>query len=205
MNVARPFAAVSAGIDADVLVALAGSTTPRSGRELARRTSRSNTGVQHVLERLVWHGLVNRIETGRAYLYTLNRKHLLAPVVEQMAGVRTELVRRLRDSIGEWEARPVHVSLFGSTARGDGDEESDVDLFVVRPATTDAEDPAWRAQLDRLADSVLAWTGNNAGIAEVSEQDLTRLRQDRPAVVDELQQDAIELAGTSTRALLSHL
>src|SRR5680860_1801174 len=102
MDVARPFSALSDSVDADVLVALAGSSTSRSGRELARLSGRSNTGVQHVLDRLVDHGLVERMEAGRAFLYLLNRDHLLAPAVEQMAEARVEFVHRLREGIGAW-------------------------------------------------------------------------------------------------------
>jgi predicted nucleotidyltransferase len=205
MDVSKPFTAISSSVDADVLVVLAGSTKPRSGRELARRAGRSNTGVQHVLDRLIEHGLVHREEVGRTFLYELNRDHLLAPTVEQMAGARTELIRRLRKVIGVWEPAPVHASLFGSAARGDGDTSSDIDLLIVRPADLDPEDAAWRAQLDELADSVRRWTGNNAGIAEVSEGELPRLRKDRPPVVEEVSEDAVDLAGEDTRKLLRRL
>lgn len=205
MDVSKPFTAISSSVDADVLVVLAGSTQPRSGRELARRAGRSNTGVQHVLDRLVEHGLVHREEVGRTFLYELNRDHLLAPTVEQMAGARAELIRRLREAIGAWEPAPVHASLFGSAARGDGDTSSDIDLLVVRPAGLDHEDATWREQLDELADSVRRWTGNNAGIAEVSEGELPRLRKDRPPVVEEVSEDAVDLAGEDTRKLLRRL
>jgi predicted nucleotidyltransferase len=201
MDVSKPFAAVSPSVDADVLVVLAGSTKPRSGRELARLTGRSNTGVQHVLDRLVQHGLVNREEVGRTFLYELNREHLLAPTVEQMAGARTELIRRLREAIGAWEVPPTHASLFGSAARGDGDASSDIDLLVVRPADVESEDPPWCDQLDALAGQVRRWTGNAAGIAEVSAGELPRLRKDRPPVVEEVGEDAIDLAGEEARKL----
>jgi predicted nucleotidyltransferase len=205
MDVSKPFTAISSSVDADVLVVLAGSTKTRSGRELARRAGRSNTGVQHVLDRLVEHGLVNREEVGRTFLYALNRDHLLAPTVEQMAGVRAELIRRLRKVIGAWEPPPVHASLFGSAARGDGDTSSDIDLLIVRPVDLDPENATWRDQLDELADSVRRWTGNNAGIAEVSEGELPRLRKDRPPVVEEVSEDAVDLAGEDTRKLLGRL
>jgi predicted transcriptional regulator len=205
MDVSKPFTAISPSVDADVLVVLAGSTKPRSGRELARRAGRSNTGVQHVLDRLVEHGLVNREEVGRSFLYELNRDHLLAATVEQMAGARAELVRRLRDAIDGWGIPPVHASLFGSAARGDGDASSDIDLLVVRPADVDPGDAAWRGQLDELADQVRCWTGNDAGIAEVSEGELPRLRKDRPPVVEEVSEDAVDLAGEATRKLLRRL
>ncbi len=205
MNVAKPFEALSSAVDLDVLVALSSSTTPRSGREVARRAGRSVTGVQHALERLVEHGLVHRLEAGRSFLYTLNRSHLLAPVVERMAEARMELIQRLRATVDSWRTPPAHASLFGSAARGDGDTGSDIDLFIVRPAEADADDPNWSEQVDGLAELVRAWTGNNAGIVEVSADELDELRGDPPSVIAELRRDAIDLGGVSARSLLGAL
>jgi predicted transcriptional regulator len=202
MNVAKPFEALSSGVDVDVLVVLASSTMPRSGREVARRAGRSATGVQHVLDHFVEHGLVHRLEAGRSHLYTLNRSHLLAPVVEQMADARVELIQRLRDTVGSWRKPPAHASLFGSAARGDGDTDSDIDLFVVRPTGVDVDDSGWSEQVDGLAESVRAWTGNNAGVVEVSEGDLGQLLTDPPPAIRELRRDAIDLGGKSARSLL---
>ncbi len=203
MDVARPFSALSDSVDVDVLAAVAGASTPRSGRELARLSGRSNTGVQHVLDRLVDHGLVERMEAGRAFLYVLNRDHLLAPAVERMAEARVEMVQRLRGVIGGWEVPAAHASLFGSAARGDGDTSSDIDLFIVRSADVDTDDQAWRGQLDDLAESVRRWTGNHAGIVEISESELPRLRADRPPALQEVDVDAIDLAGEPARQILA--
>lgn len=200
MNVSKPFEAVSATVDMDVLAILASSTMPRSGRELARRAGRSSTGVQHALDRLVEHGLVARLESGRAFLYTLNRDHLLAPVVEKMIEARPELVQRLRDRIGAWRLPAVHASLFGSAARGDGDAGSDIDLFLVRPAG--AGEDLWAEQVDGLAESVRAWTGNSAGIVEISEDELSGLLKHPPPVFEELRRDAIDLTGQPVRKLI---
>jgi predicted nucleotidyltransferase len=142
---------------------------------------------------------------GHTFLHELNRDHLLAPAVEQMAAARAELIHRLRKEIGAWGIRPVHASLFGSAARGDGDTGSDIDLFVVRPADLDQEEATWREQLYQLAGSVRRWTGNTAGITEVSEGDLPRLREDQPPVVEELGEDAVDLAGEKARKLLGRL
>ena len=203
MDVARPFYALSDSVDADVLVTLAGSSAPRSGRGLAQLSGRSNTGVQHVLDRLVEQGLVQRIEAGRAFLYSLNREHLLAPAVEQMAGARVELVRRLREAIAAWRIPALHASLFGSAARGDGGVDSDIDLLIVRPADLEPDDAQWRSQIEQLAERVREWTGNHAGIVEISERDLPRLRRDRPPVVEEVSTDAIDLGGKPARRLLA--
>src|SRR4051794_18076092 len=193
MDLSRPFASVSPGVEADVLVALADSTAYRTGREIARLSGRSVTGVQHALDRLVDEGLVHRAEAGRSYLYSLNREHLLAPAVEVMAEARWKLVERLREAIGAWKSPTFHASLFGSAARGEGNAASDIDLLMMRRAETDAEDPNWRRQVDDLADEVWAWTGNHAGIAELSEVDIPRLLKERPPVLEEVEEQGIDL------------
>lgn len=149
--------------------------------------------------------MVDRAEAGRTFLYTLNWDHLLASAVERMAEARLELTTRLSEVIGSWEISTVHASLFGSTARGDGGIDSDIDLFVVRPASIVSEDFTWHRQLNDLAEAVRSWTGNNAGIVEVGEEDLPGLRQDRPPVIAELERDAIDLTGEPTRTLLGRM
>jgi DNA-binding transcriptional ArsR family regulator len=202
MDLSRPFGALASGVESDVLVALAGSDVQRSGRELARLSGRSPTGVQHVLDRLVEEGLVHRVEAGRAFLYSLNREHLLAPAVEAMAGVRWELVQRLRTFMGRWNLPTLHASLFGSAARGEGNAASDIDLLVVRPKVIDPDDGRWRRQLDELAERVFAWTGNHAGIVELSESDVSRVGNDRPPVAVAVAIEGIDLVGIPLRKLI---
>jgi predicted nucleotidyltransferase len=205
MDVARPYTAISPNVDTAVLVVLAGSSVPRSGREIARRAGRSKTGVQHVLERLVDHGIVELLATGKARLYSLNRDHLLAGAVEQMTNTHTELIRRLRNTISSWETPAVHVSLFGSAVRGDGDTHSDIDMLIVRPANLDPESEQWRAQIDLLAEDIRRCTGNNAGIVEISDADLPRLVEEQRPILAELRRDAIDIVGKPTRTLLRGL
>lgn len=203
MDVAHPYTAICPTLDSGVLSVLAGTTRPLTGREVARLLDRpSHSGVLDALNRLAEHGLVERQEAGRALLFTLNREHLAAAAVDVLAGMRTELLNRLRNAIGSWEVAPAHVSMFGSAARGEGDTQSDIDLFIVRREGVDEEDEPWRAQLDLLAQQVQRWTGNRAGIAETGEREIARLRTDTPPIVDELRSDAITLAGPEAAALL---
>jgi predicted nucleotidyltransferase len=202
MDLSRPFTAISPSLDGGVLVALFGSTTPRSGREIARRTGHSKTGVQRVLDRLVRQGLVDRTEAAPAHLYSLNYEHILAPAVERLAQARLDLVSRLRAAVAQWDPAPTHVSLFGSAARGDGDLDSDIDLLVVRPSAVDPESGQWQGQLDQLAGDVRRWTGNFASVIEISENELPRLRRDRPPTIERARADAIDIAGEPARTLL---
>jgi hypothetical protein len=109
----------------------------------------------------------------------------------------------VRAEIAGWKIAPVHVSIFGSAARGDGDTRSDIDLFVVRPTRVPDDDSRWRAQLDTLSDRVHAWTGNHAGLSEVSAATLPRLRRERPPVVEALRREAITLAGPTPAELFA--
>jgi predicted nucleotidyltransferase len=206
MDLTRPYAAISPTLDPGVLTVLAGTTRPLTGREIARLVGRaSHSGVMAALDRLDDQGIVDREEAGRAFLFTLNREHLAAPAVELLADLREELLRRIRSQVEGWNIKAHHLSLFGSAARGDGDIDSDIDLFVVRFGAIESREPVWREQLDLLSWQVERWTGNPARIVEVEERDLARLREERSPVVDELLADAISLAGPEVSALLGKI
>lgn len=197
MDVASPQSAVSPTLEGDVLVVLAGTTRPLAGREVARLARRGTPpAVAAALNRLVHQGLVLREEVGGAFLHTLNRDHVAAPAVLVLAGLRTELLDRLRAAVTGWELQPLSAALFGSAARGDGDADSDIDILVVRPRDVHEEDEHWRGQLDRLADSVHAWTGNHASLIEVAEENVPAMLGQRPPVLESVRTDAIPLAGT---------
>jgi Nucleotidyltransferase domain len=204
MNLTRPYAVISHPLDSEVLHVLAGASDGLTGRAIARLAAAgSQEGVRRSLGRLVREGVVWQSEAGNAILFGLNRDHLAAPAIEQLTDLRRALLARLGREFAHWQIPPLHASMFGSAARGDGDADSDIDLFVVRPGSIDEEDPTWLAQRDRLAEDVRGWTGNRAGIAEVSEKDLRDLRQRRPPIVKSLEADAIRLAGSDVAAILT--
>jgi Nucleotidyltransferase domain len=203
VDVAHPISAVSPSLEGEVLQTLAGTSMAMTGRQVAVLTGRrSHSGVLDALNRLTQQGLVDRVELNRASLFSLNRDHLAASAVIELAGLRTELFERIRAEIATWEPMPIHASLFGSTARGDGDTRSDIDLFVVRPADILDDDGCWRAQLEGLAARIERWTGNRASISEVAEPEISRLSSDPPPIVEQLRSDAIVLAGRALSDLL---
>src|SRR5680860_170248 len=161
MDLARPYASVTPGLEGDVLDVLAGTTRPLSARRVSTLVKRGAfNGVLKALDRLVDQGIVRREEAGRAYLHTLNRDHLAAEAVESLASMRAELLERLRVELAGWDPAPVHASLFGSAARGDGGTSSDVDLFLVRPEGVADDDSGWSDLRENLEARVTGWTGN---------------------------------------------
>ncbi len=124
MDVSRPISVVAPS-SGEVLETLAGTRMGMTGRQVALLTGRrSHSGVLDALHRLADQGLVDRVELNRAFLFSLNRDHLAADAVLELAGLRAKLVGRLRARIEGWEIAPIHASLFGSTARGDADSRS---------------------------------------------------------------------------------
>ena len=115
--------------------------------------------------------------------------------------MRAEFLRRMREAIAGWAVQPVHVALFGSAARGDGDVEADIDVLIVRPEEIEEEDQMWRAQVGAFEDAVTRWTGNRVALSEISESEAERLRRDRSPIAKELERDAVVLAGAENDPL----
>jgi biotin operon repressor len=196
VDLSFPYIAVLSKTHGQVLSVLARTTRPLGGREVARLAGVSQNGAWRALRRLVEQGVViEQPAGGRSLLYTLNRDHLVAEAIVTLTRLRSILIERVKEHIAGWEVQPIHASMFGSAARGDGGAESDIDILVVRPRDVEKEDERWRSQIDSLAGVIHSWTGNHAGIAEVSKRDLARLRRERPPVVESVEADGIALTG----------
>lgn len=203
MDLSRPYASVCPSLDGDVLRVLASSRLGLTGREITALTGRtSHSGVLKVLDRMAEHGLVRRVELNRAHLFSLNREHLAAPAVEILMGMRNTLIDQMRDAIGAWNIQPRHLSLFGSAARGDGDVESDIDLFAVRAAAVPDDDESWRGQIEDLRTHTEHWTGNPATVMETSEAGLMQLAAEERSILEKLRDESVLLGGQELVALL---
>jgi hypothetical protein len=204
MDLSDPISAVSPSLEGEVLQVLARTSLGMTGRQVAVLTGRqSHSGVLEALNRLTEQGVVKRVELNRAYLFALNRSHLAADAVIALAGLRAQLIGRIRERISGWGIAPIHASLFGSIARGEGDTTSDIDLFLVRPAPMLDDDPIWRAQIDGLRTDIESWTGNRASVAEVAEPEISAWITDPPPIVHELRRDAITLGGSELGDVLA--
>lgn len=173
MDFRRPLSVVTPTLDGDVLGVLAGADEAFTGRRIHRVLGRgSEEGVRKAADRLVEQGIVTRRQAGRANLYELNRSHLAAGPIEQLAGLRLELVESLRVLVDGWDVSPAFAFIFGSVARSEAGPDSDIDLFVVRPPIPDEEERDWQDQLADLEVKATAWTGNEAHVVEYGLVDL---------------------------------
>jgi predicted nucleotidyltransferase len=195
MDLGDPTRAVTPTLDGAVLAVLAQAGRPLTVGEVAAQSVRgSEIGIRRCLGRLVDQGIVRATEMGRNRVHELNREHLAAPAAQLLADLRRELWKRLRREIRNWSVAPYHACVFGSAARGDGGDESDVDLLLVHPlfpgdpdiprqatvlrtmavklsaplSWSEKDATRWIGQVDRLRERVLSWTGNRLQVVDVS-------------------------------------
>lgn len=155
----------------------------------------SEAGIRKALRRLVEEGIVTEQRAGRTFLFSLNRAHLGAAAIEELARIPERLLDRLRERMGSFASPPVYAALFGSAARGDMDPNSDIDLLVVRPATTDADQTEWRRDLDHLIEDVASWTGNDTRVLEFSESGVSDALIHGEPVLEDIDREGIRLRG----------
>ncbi len=186
MDVSMPITTVVPSLDGPVLAALAATAGPMGlGAVHARAGRGSKSGVRSVLLRLVDEGLVLEVPGG----YVLNRDHLAAPAVELLASLHGELTNRIRSAVGEWSFVPQLVGLFGSTARRDGDANSDIDVLVV------SDDPDLEERVDELAEQIRRWTGNPVQVIGRTPKEMSRLRRAKEPILAEWTRDLVVIAG----------
>jgi predicted nucleotidyltransferase len=170
-------AVVTPTLDGDVLAVLALADAAFTTGQLERMLPKgSDDGIRKVLARLCQQGVVLAERAGNAYLYRLNREHLAAGPIVELAKMRSTLLERLEAHLAGWEPPPVYAAVFGSMARGTARPDSDVDLLLVRP--DDVPEAKWEAQVAALSSAVTRWTGNAARPVEFTPAELKHRRQE---------------------------
>lgn len=199
----EPAAVVMSHGTAAVLRTLAGVDGMSSVREIARLAAISPTRARQAVERLAEHGLLTVDSGAGSHVVRLNREHLAAEPSIALARMRERVLERLGDEVASWSLPALHVSLFGSAARGDGNTRSDIDLLVIhQPLPSLAERERWDDQLAQSGAAIQQWTGNWVGWFQASSEDLPRMIADREPLLAEWQQDAVLLFGAPVSTLL---
>lgn len=191
---------------ANVLRALIGAgTAPTTIRQLSRAAQVSAPRGAEIIERLVEHGLATVTKVGGAKLCRFNDAHLAAPLVTGLVELRYRMFEFLRAEIADWREQPLHASLFGSAARGDGDTVSDLDILLIHEdgAGPQDETSGWATQLAASRQRVLAATGNYVSWFEVSRSTLSQAITEKEPIIDKWRQDNVHLAGDRIATVLT--
>lgn len=190
---------------AAVIRVLAGADDTFTIRELGRLAGVSHARAAQVVDALARHGVVHTEHRGRARLCRLNREHLATPALVALVGLKLTLVELLQQEISSWRMRPLHASVFGSAARGDGGVDSDIDVLLVRPDDITPGAELWSEQLHATADVARRATGNLLSWFDVSREELALAIKSQEPTLREWQADSIQLDGSRLAEMLQRL
>lgn len=84
--------------------------------------------------------------------------------------LQTEKIQQALDRVVAAANRPSKVILFGSYARGDAGEDSDIDIIVVKPVVAD------RAQEMLRLQEAIGWIGVDVDVLVYSEAEFEQRR-----------------------------
>jgi predicted nucleotidyltransferase len=206
MDLANPMQSVIPSAHGAVLNALARTDLPLSARRIAEltRPKFSQRRVNDVLGHLADAGIVVRESRPPSNIYRLNREHVAADGILALAQMWSALVGRIRANLGTWPVAPEAAWLFGSAARGERTERSDLDVFLVRPASglASAISEAWEHQTEALANKIKNWSGNRCEVIEMEAAELRAAVDRDDRLIRDLREQAVVLAGTDPPGLL---
>lgn len=201
MDFRKPFGVIAPTLDGDVLAVLARAEASFSARAVHRLLGRaSESGVRKVLERLRKEGVVLAQPAGKAILYSLNRQHLAAACIEELANPRHMLIQRLTLLSKALHPLPVYAAIFGSVARGDAGPDSDLDMLLVRPADVEEDDLEWRGVVGRLEELATALTGNACRALEYGQREFSEEAQAEP-VLRQVGREGLSFVGSPQEAI----
>lgn len=193
MRLQHPFEIVTPTLDGDVLAVLAGADEWFAVQSInALNPNRSDEGIRKTLKRLVSTGIVEELSAGRSHLYRLNRDHIGAAPLLQLASLKETFYSQIRSLVGSWKIKPLYVALFGSAARGQMEADSDVDLFLIQPDGT--SDTLWQEQVNELTERASKWVGSDVRPLLYTESDISRLGRAQP-VFEYIADEGIPLFG----------
>jgi predicted nucleotidyltransferase len=195
MNLSCGISSVIPGVHGAVLEVLGRTSEPLSGRSVAALVGdkASVKGVYLVLRSLASEGIVDSKESPSAIFYQLNREHLAADSIVELASLRERLINAIETSVASWPVSSYGAWIFGSFARGTAGPQSDIDILVVRPDGTAFNDEQWRTQLRDTMRKITRWSGNDCRITEFSREEFAQLFENDDRLARDLRSDALSL------------
>ncbi|MEI5674967.1 MULTISPECIES: nucleotidyltransferase domain-containing protein [unclassified Nocardioides] len=182
----QPFGGVMPGARGAVLAVLLRTGEPLTGRQIHGIVSDEHSlwSVQEALKALTDLGLVTSRTVGRAGIHEINEAHASVAPLRALLDPIASLRAAVSEAVGsEVEA----VLLFGSIARGEATEASDVDLAVIAAAS-------WGGRVE-LEDTVRARLGNDCDVLVFTPAEFAERAQEAEPVVADIVRDGVALVG----------
>lgn len=117
----------------NILRRLVKSPQPLSGRQIGELTGLTHKGAIHAMESLVELGAVKQRRVGRAYQYSLSKRNIyVKKIIIPCIKAEAELFDNLKkDIVLFFGSDAVSLILYGSFARGEEKNGSDIDVIAI--------------------------------------------------------------------------
>jgi predicted nucleotidyltransferase len=119
-------------------------------RELSRKLVMSPSAVVRAVESFEKEGILKKDVRGREHYFTLNLENCVVPPLKKAYGLALILSARPAEVFLEVDPGIISLALYGSHARGDFDERSDIDFLALTHTDKTKLIPALKAIEDRL-------------------------------------------------------
>lgn len=175
MDYVKPVEALIPGVQGRVLTVLARTEAELTMRSVAELAGVSANQATVVLNRLVRLGIVERRDVGASALVRLVRENEAARSVLSLVDLRQGVLARLAGEARKIRPAPACLVVFGSFARGDAHENSDIDVLAVPPSEAQVDDGRWTAALGQWSDRAARIAGNPVNLLEATMDELPKL------------------------------
>lgn len=202
MDFRHPIEAVIPGAQGRVLAVLLNSSGDLNVRNIARIAGVSVAQASRILPGLVDLGLVERREVPPSSLFRLVPEHLAAKYLLALVNVRRGLFAELGILAGSLHPKPTSVIVFGSVARGDSEDASDIDLVLVRPSEL-LDEEQWTESLEKFRVSAQRVSGNSVEILEVDSVEAGSRLSLKDGLWRDVRREGIVVFGSSLEQLLA--
>jgi predicted nucleotidyltransferase len=194
MNLNHPGVDLLRDPEADILLALSRLPRGASGREIARLSGKtSHSSVRLALLRLSRVGLVLHEQIGNATVYRLNRAHIYWDAVFEILASPAKVEQKLGEIVNAYGNDNVTAATFGSFARQEAGEKSDLDVVIVVPDDFAAGN---RERLvDQLTDELSELTGNAVQVVDVSEHALQSMVVNADPLIESWHRESRTIVG----------
>jgi predicted nucleotidyltransferase len=184
---------------------LAQTTAALNLSTLARLAGVSVAQASRVMPGLVDLGLVERREIPPSSQFRLVRENVAAQAIIDLARSRDTALDRIGAAAAAFPVQPVSVIVFGSFARGEADEHSDLDAVIVRPDDVDEDDDTWATAIEQWRSDAQAITGNRIEILEVARHKVRTKLAGRASLWRNAVRDGVVVHGLTIEQLMEHV
>jgi len=130
-------------------------------------------------------------------LFRLNRENVAAQVVIALTRSHDTALERMGAAALELPLPPTSVIVFGSFARREADNESDIDAVIVRPDDVDEDDDTWTAGVERWRERVRAITGNPVEVIETGRSEAIEKLSGTRSLWQDIARDGVVVHGAT--------